>query len=90
VILGSIATLVTGSIWGLIAGAIAAVISALLPGIPALENTILHLVLWSNGYIPWNYSRFLDAAADRLLLQKTGDRRYRFIHDLLQKHFAEI
>jgi len=25
-----------------------------------------------------------------LLLQKTGDRRYRFIHDLLQKHFAEI
>lgn len=90
VILGLIVTLVSGSIWGLMAGAIAAVISALLPGIPAIENMILHLVLWSNGYIPWNYSRFLDAAAARLLLQKTGDRRYRFIHDLLQKHFAEI
>ena len=90
VILGLIATLVSGSIWGLIAGAVAAVISALLPGIPAIESFVLRLVLWSSGYIPWDYQRFLDAAADRLLLQKTGDRRYRFIHNLLQKHFAEI
>jgi len=90
VILGLIATLVSGSIWGLIAGAVAAVISALLPGIPAIESFVLRLVLWSSGYIPWDYQRFLDAAADRLLLQKTGDRRYRFIHNLLQKHFSEI
>lgn len=90
VILGLIATLVSGSIWGLIAGAVAAVISALLPGIPAIESFVLRLVLWSSGYIPWDYQRFLDAAADRRLLQKTGDRRYRFIHNLLQKHFAEI
>ena len=90
VVLGLIATLVSGSIWGLIAGAVAAVISAFLPGIPGIERFILHLVLWSKGYIPWDYRRFLDAATDRLLLQKTGDRRYRFIHDLLQKHFSEI
>ena len=90
VILGLIATLVSGSIWGLVAGAVAAVISALLPGIPAIESFVLRLVLWSSGYIPWDYQRFLDAAADRLLLQKTGDRRYRFIHNLLQKHFAEM
>ena len=90
VILGLIATLVSGSIWGLIAGAVAAVISALLPGIPGIERFILHLVLWSKGYIPWDYRRFLDAATDRLLLQKTGTLRYRFIHDLLQKHFSEI
>ena len=90
VIVGLIVTLVSGSIWGLIAGAIAAVISACLPGIPAIENFISHLVLWSNGCIPWDYSRFLDAAADRRLMHKTGDRRYRFVHDLLQKHFAEI
>ncbi|MEG4817889.1 NACHT domain-containing protein [Microcoleus sp. K5-D4] len=90
VILGLIASLVSGSIWGLIAGAVAAVISAFLPGIPGIESFILRLVLWSNGYIPWDYKRFLDAATDRLLLQKTGDRRYRFIHDLLQKHFSEI
>ena len=89
VILGAIVTLVSGSIWGLIGGAIAAVISALLPGIPGIESFVMHLVLWSNGYIPWNYQRFLDAAAGRLLLQKTGDRRYRFIHDLLQKHFND-
>ena len=90
VILGLIATLVSGSIWGLVAGAVAAVISALLPGIPAIESFVLRLVLWSSGYIPWDYQRFLDAAADRRLLQKTGDRRYRFIHNLLQKHFAEM
>ncbi|PSB39974.1 hypothetical protein C7B69_00670 [filamentous cyanobacterium Phorm 46] len=90
VILGLIATLVSGSIWGLVAGAVVAVISAVLPAIPAIESFVLRLVLWSSGYIPWDYQRFLDAAADRRLLQKTGDRRYRFIHNLLQKHFAEI
>ena len=90
VILGLVVMLVSGSIWGLIAGAIAAIISACLPGIPAIENLILHLVLWSKGHIPWDYSRFLDAATDRLLMHKTGDRRYRFVHDLLQKHFADI
>lgn len=90
VILGAIATLISGLIWGLIAGAAIAVISALLPPIPAIARLVMHLVLWSNGCIPWNYKYFLDAATGRLLLQKTGDRRYRFIHDLLQKHFAEI
>ena len=90
VILGLIFTLVSGSIFGLIAGAVAAVISAWLPPIPGIENFMLRLVLWSSGHIPWDYRRFLDAAGDRLLLQKTGNRRYRFIHDLLQKHFSEI
>jgi GTPase SAR1 family protein len=90
VILGAIATLITGSNWGLIAGAAIAVISALLPPIGAIERLVMRLVLWSNGCVPWNYQRFLDAVAGRLLVQKTGDRRYRFIHDLLQKHFAEI
>ncbi|PSB50553.1 hypothetical protein C7B67_14045 [filamentous cyanobacterium Phorm 6] len=90
VILGLIATLVSGSIWGLVAGAVVAVISAVLPAIPAIDSLILRLVLCSSDYIPWDYQRFLDAAVDRRLLQKTGDRRYRFIHNLLQKHFAEI
>ncbi len=90
VILGLVVMLVSGSIWGLIAGAVAALISACLPGIPVIENSILHLVLWSKGHIPWDYSRFLDAATDRLLMHKTGDRRYRFVHNLLQKHFADI
>ncbi len=90
VIFGLIVTLVSGSIWGLIVGAVVAVISAVLPAIPAIDSLILRLVLWSSGHIPWDYQRFLDAAVDRRLLQKTGDRRYRFIHDLLQKHFSEI
>ncbi|MCY7385466.1 MAG: NACHT domain-containing protein [Microcoleus sp. CAN_BIN18] len=90
VVLGLIVTLVSGSVLGLIAGAVVAVISAVLPAIPAIDSLILRLVLWSSGHIPWDYQRFLDAAVDRRLLQKTGDRRYRFIHDLLQKHFSEI
>ncbi|MFS8118578.1 MAG: NACHT domain-containing protein [Microcoleus sp.] len=90
VIFGLIVTLVSGSVLGLIVGAVVAVISAVLPAIPAIDSLILRLVLWSSGHIPWDYQRFLDAAVDRRLLQKTGDRRYRFIHDLLQKHFAEI
>jgi len=90
VIFGLIVTLVSGSVLGLIAGAVVAVISAVLPAIPAIDSLILRLVLWSSGHIPWDYQRFLDAGVDRRLLQKTGDRRYRFIHDLLQKHFSEI
>ncbi|MGL5060842.1 MAG: NACHT domain-containing protein [Microcoleus sp.] len=90
VILGAIATVVSGSIWGLMAGAAIAIISALLPPIPAIAKFVMRLVLWSNGCIPWDYQSFLDVAVGRLLLQKAGDRRYRFIHDLLQKHFAEI
>ena len=90
VIFGLIVTLVSGSVLGLIVGAVVAVISAVLPAIPAIDSLILRLVLWSSGHIPWDYQRFLDAGVDRRLLQKTGDRRYRFIHDLLQKHFAEI
>jgi len=90
VIFGLIVTLVSGSVLGLIVGAVVAVISAVLPAIPAIDSLILRLVLWSSGHIPWDYQRFLDAGVDRRLLQKTGDRRYRFIHDLLQKHFSEI
>lgn len=48
---------------------------------------ILRLILWSKGYIPWNYAKFLDYATNRLLLQRLGGG-YRFIHDLLRQHFA--
>jgi hypothetical protein len=40
-------------------------------------------------YIPWNYSRFLDYAVDRIFLQKVGGG-YIFIHRLLMEHFAAM
>ena len=28
-------------------------------GTPAIKHFVLRLVLWSDGYIPWNYAKFL-------------------------------
>lgn len=58
-------------------------------GTPVIKHFILRIILWSRGYIPWNYAKFLDYCTDRLLLQRVGGG-YRFIHKLLQEHFAEM
>ncbi len=58
-------------------------------GLKLIKRFILHFVLWINGYIPWNYGRFLNYATTKLFLQKV-DNRYRFIHIILQEHFANI
>jgi hypothetical protein len=58
-------------------------------GTPAIKHLVLRVILWSNGYIPWNYARFLDYCTERLFLQRVGGR-YRFIHKLLQDHFAQM
>ncbi|CAD5981136.1 hypothetical protein PCC9214_04754 [Planktothrix tepida] len=52
-----------------------------------IEQFAIRWVLWKDGNIPWNYQRFLKDCSRKLLLQKIGDR-YRFIHRLLQEHFA--
>ena len=54
----------------------------------SIQHFTLRLVLWWNGYAPWNYARFLDYATDRLLMQRVGGG-YRFLHDLLRQHFAK-
>jgi hypothetical protein len=36
-----------------------------------------------------NYARFLDYCTERLFLQRVGGR-YRFIHKMLQDHFAHF
>ncbi|NES73683.1 MAG: hypothetical protein F6K24_55095, partial [Okeania sp. SIO2D1] len=74
---------------GLISGAIGGVIIGMLFGLPGLKKLVLRIILFFNGHIPWNYRRFLNYAASRLLLQRVGDR-YQFIHHLLFKHFTEI
>ena len=58
-------------------------------GKACIQHFSLRLILYCNNYIPWNYARFLDYAADRILLQKVGGG-YIFIHRMLMEHFAEM
>lgn len=44
-------------------------------------------MLVRSGSIPWNYVKFLDYAAERILLRKVGGG-YIFIHRMLLEHFA--
>lgn len=55
---------------------------------PAIQHFSLRLALYFNGYIPWNYAKFLDYCTNRLFLQRVGGS-YRFMHDLLRQHFAQ-
>lgn len=79
---------VLGLYEGLIGGAVGGLIGGLF-GLPGLKILVMRIVLFSNGHIPWNYRRFLNYAASRLLLQRVGDR-YQFIHHLLSEHFADM
>lgn len=54
-----------------------------------IQHFILRLILYFNNYIPWNYARFLDYAAERIFLQKVGGG-YIFIHRMLMEHFAQM
>jgi hypothetical protein len=56
-------------------------------GSACIEHVILRLWLIRNGSTPWNYVRFLDHAAERILLRKVGGG-YSFIHRMLLDYFA--
>jgi MFS family permease len=58
-------------------------------GTACIQHFTLRFILYRNGYIPWNYARFLDYCTERLFLQRVGGR-YRFIHRLLHEHFAAM
>ncbi|OZH54912.1 hypothetical protein AFK68_07875 [Hydrocoleum sp. CS-953] len=58
-------------------------------GEACVKHFILRVILYFNGYIPWNYSRFLDYATQLIFLQKVGGG-YIFIHRLLLEHFARM
>ncbi|MBD2100690.1 NACHT domain-containing NTPase [Leptolyngbya sp. FACHB-261] len=75
--------LTTGLVIGLIIGLLQ------YGGITCIQHFTLRLVLWQSGNIPWNYARFLNYATERLLLQRVGGS-YRFTHDLLREHFAQM
>lgn len=50
---------------------------------------LLCRILQKNNHIPREYTSFLNYCTERSLIQRIGGR-YRFIHRLLQEHFAEI
>ena len=60
-----------------------------LGGAAAMRSVALrHTLRWS-GVVPPRYVRFLDYAADHILLQKIG-AGYRFIHPLLRDYLADL
>ncbi len=68
--------------------AVAMITSLVTGGEDWIQHLALRLILWLRRKIPWDYARFLDYAAERRLLQKTGGR-YRFFHDSLRKYFCD-
>ncbi len=77
---------------GLAVGLIAAMAGGKGPvfaGVVLIQHFTLRLIFWLQGYIPWNYARFLDYATERVFLRKVGGG-YIFIHRILQEHFAQM
>jgi eukaryotic-like serine/threonine-protein kinase len=58
-------------------------------GFAYIKHYVLRFVLWRNDYVPWNYIRFLDYAAERVFLRKVGGG-YIFTHRLLMEYFAML
>ena len=54
-----------------------------------LRRYIFRIYLGMTGQMYWNITRFLDDCTERLILQRVGNR-YRFIHRLVQEHFANL
>jgi len=84
------------------AGFSEATVSSLLPGLfggvlfgflwlggqAVVEHFALRIMLWLEGYTPFNFVGFLDSAARLILLRKVGGG-YVFVHRLLLEHLAE-
>ncbi|RZN41669.1 MAG: NACHT domain-containing protein [Methanosarcinales archaeon] len=58
-------------------------------GRACIQHYILRIMLWRNGSAPLNYVRFLDYAAEHVLLRKVGGG-YIFMHRLLLEYFASL
>ncbi|MFG6105356.1 NACHT domain-containing protein [Leptothoe sp. EHU-05/26/07-4] len=87
---GLINMLNSGLLAGVIVGLLSGVIGGFAGGLDvAIKHLILRIFLTLNGDTPWNYARFLDHAVKHRFIQRTGGR-YRFVHDLLRKHFAAM
>ena len=56
-------------------------------GIALLEHYTLRWYLWRRRVFPWDSTAFCNYAVERAFLKKWGGG-YRFIHTLLEEHFA--
>ena len=91
-VVGLVVGLVSGLVGGLVGGLVSGLVSGLVGGLIAggracLKHLALRLLLVRSGLIPWNYVKFLDYAAERILLRKIGGG-YTFIHRMLLEYFA--
>ncbi|NER26956.1 MAG: NACHT domain-containing protein [Symploca sp. SIO1C4] len=57
-------------------------------GVACIQYFTLRLILYWKGYIPWDYTEFLNYATERTLFQRIGGS-YKFIHRLLQEHLVK-
>lgn len=78
----------------LLCGSLGGTISGLIVGLPNggiayIQHMALRLLLWRSNLMPWNYPRFLNYAAEHILLRKVGGG-YIFIHRLLLDYFASL
>jgi hypothetical protein len=79
-----------GISWGLFTGAFIGLLFGLrFGGLTCVQHVILRILLYLNGLIPWNVTRFLDHCAERIFLRKVGGG-YIFVHRLLMEHFASL
>jgi hypothetical protein len=60
-----------------------------LVGFPFVQHHSLRLTIRFIGAAPLNYVRFLDHAAERILLRKVGGG-YIFVHRMLLEYFAGL
>ncbi len=58
-------------------------------GIACIQHGVLRWLLRREGVMPWCYSRFLDSAAEHILLQKVGGG-YMFVHRFVLEYFASL
>jgi DNA polymerase III delta prime subunit len=57
-------------------------------GIAVIQHVSMRYTLWITGDSPWNYTKFLNYASELGFIYQIGGR-YRFIHELLEEHFAK-
>ena len=76
--------------YGLIVGTLIAVVSGLqVGGVTCIQHAVLRWSLWRARSLPLDYPRFLDYAAERILLHKVGGG-YIFVHRLLLDYFTSL
>ena len=71
------------------AGCVDAIMALRAGGVACIQHLVLRWLLWREGVMPWNYPRFLDHAAEHILLQKVGGG-YMFVHRFLLEYFASL